>query len=65
MILNDERAAIPIGSYQTKYGVTLSLPSIVGRDGVAEVLTPQLSDEEANALDRSAESIRKALERVR
>jgi malate/lactate dehydrogenase len=40
------------------------LPSIVGRDGVAEVLTPQLSDEEAKALDQSAESIAKALERV-
>jgi L-lactate dehydrogenase len=64
MILNDERAAIPIGSYQKKYGVTLSLPSIVGRDGVVEVLTPQLSDEEAKALDKSAESIAKALERV-
>jgi hypothetical protein len=29
------------------------------------VLTPQLSDEEATALDKSAASIRKALERVR
>ena len=58
---------LPLGggtSYQKKYGVTLSLPSIVGRDGVAEVLTPQLSDEEAKALDQSAESIAKALERV-
>ena len=64
MILNDERAAIPIGSYHKKYGVTLSLPSIVGREGVAEVLTPQLSDEEAKALDKSAASIAKALERV-
>ena len=65
MILNDERAAIPVGSYQEKYGVTLSLPSIVGRGGVADVLRPQLSDEEAKALEKSAESIRTALERVR
>ena len=65
MILDDERAAIPIGSYQEQYGVTLSLPSIVGRSGVAEVLTPQLSDEEAKALEKSAESIATALERVR
>lgn len=64
MILNDERAAIPIGSYHEHYGVTLSLPSVVGRDGVVEVLTPQLSDEEAKALDKSAESIAKALQRV-
>ena len=64
MILRDERAAIPIGSYHASYGVTLSLPSVVGRDGIAAVLTPQLSAEEAKALDRSADSIRKALERV-
>jgi len=64
MILNDERAAIPIGSHHDKYGCTLSLPSVVGRDGVVAVLKPQLSDEEDKALEKSAESIRKALERV-
>jgi L-lactate dehydrogenase len=64
MILNDERAAIPIGSHHDKYGCTLSLPSVVGRDGVVAVFTPQLSDEEDKALEKSAESIRKALERV-
>lgn len=65
MILNDERAAIPVGGYQEKYGVTLSLPCVVGRDGIVEVLKPQLSDAESAALDRSAESIARALERVR
>ena len=64
MILNDERAAIPIGSHHDKYGCTLSLPSVVGRDGVVAVFKPQLSDEEDKALEKSAESIRKALERV-
>jgi L-lactate dehydrogenase len=44
MILNDERAVIPIGSFQKKFGVTLSLPSVVGRGGVIEVLEPDLSD---------------------
>src|SRR6201997_434164 len=33
MILRDERAAVPIGSYQKAFGVTLSLPSVVGRAG--------------------------------
>src|SRR2546423_6480862 len=46
MVLNDERAAIPIGSYQKKFGVTLSLPSVVGRAGVIEVLEPEMSEEE-------------------
>ncbi len=46
MVLRDERAVIPIGSFQKKFGVTLSLPSIVGRGGIINVLEPELSDEE-------------------
>ena len=29
MVLRDERAVVPIGSYNPKYGVTLSLPSVL------------------------------------
>lgn len=65
MVLRDERTVIPIGSFQNAFGVTLSLPSIVGRAGVISVLHPQLSAEERSALERSAESLRKALEIVR
>ena len=61
IVLNDERAVIPIGSYQKKFGVTLSLPSIVGRRGVAEVLEPDMSDEEREGLRKSAEALNKAL----
>jgi L-lactate dehydrogenase len=64
MILRDERSAVPIGSYQRQFGVTLSLPSVVGRGGVIEVLEPELSDEERNGLDKSAENLRQALQRV-
>ena len=62
MILNDERAVIPIGSFQRQFGVTLSLPSIVGRDGVLAVLEPELSDAEQKALRKSAETLKSALE---
>lgn len=65
MVLRDERTVIPIGSFQHTFGVTLSLPSIVGRVGVISVLHPDLSAEERSALERSAESLRKALEIVR
>ena len=64
MVLSDERGVIPIGSYQETFGVTLSLPSIVGRDGVHEVLEPELSEEERAGLEKSAETLRKALARV-
>jgi L-lactate dehydrogenase len=64
MVLRDERSAIPIGSYQREFGVTLSLPSVVGRDGVIAILPPDLSPDEQDGLRKSAESLRKALERV-
>jgi len=41
-VLRDERAVIPIGSLQTEFGVTLSLPSVVGKGGVIKVLQPEL-----------------------
>jgi L-lactate dehydrogenase len=64
MILRDERAVIPIGSLQKQFGVTLSLPSVVGRGGVIEVLQPELSDEENQALQTSAGNLKAALERA-
>src|SRR5258707_2290100 len=65
MVLKDERAVIPIGSYQKKFGVTLSMPSIVGRRGAIEVLEPAMSDEERDGLRKSADALGTALDRVR
>jgi L-lactate dehydrogenase len=65
MVLRDERAVIPIGSWQEEFGVTLSLPSVVGSSGIIEVLQPELSQEERESLQRSAESLRASLEHVK
>jgi L-lactate dehydrogenase len=62
MVLNDEQAAIPIGSYQGAFGVTLSLPSVVGRTGVVSVLQPELTEEERAGLEKSAHALRSALQ---
>src|ERR1700751_886750 len=64
MVLRDEGSAIPIGSFQREFGVTLSLPSVVGRDGGTAILPPELSAEERDGLRKSAENLRTALERV-
>ena len=64
MVLRDERVVIPIGAYQPRYGATLSLPSVVGREGVQRVFEPEMSSEERQALKRSAETLRKAVARV-
>jgi L-lactate dehydrogenase len=45
--------------------VTLSLPSVVGRNGCIQVLDPPLSKDERLGLDKSVETLRKAQDRVR
>jgi L-lactate dehydrogenase len=64
IVLRDERAVIPIGSYNPRYGVTLSMPSVLGRDGIVQILEPDMSEYERRALDRSAETLRKAGSRI-
>jgi L-lactate dehydrogenase len=65
MILRDERAVVPIGSYNPTFGVTLSLPSVVGLAGAVSVLQPDLSGEERTALEKGAQALRTALQAVR
>jgi L-lactate dehydrogenase len=64
IVLRDEQAVIPIGCYNPAYGVTLSLPAIVGRQGVIRVLEPAMSAYERQALQRSADTLRSALAHV-
>jgi L-lactate dehydrogenase len=64
IVLRDERAVIPIGSYNPKYGVTLSMPSVVGETGVVKILEPAMSDDERHALQRSAETLKAAVARI-
>jgi L-lactate dehydrogenase len=61
IVLRDERAVIPIGSYNATYGVTLSVPSVVGRKGVSQVLEPEMNEEEGQGLERSAKTLQQAV----
>src|SRR5437879_6446075 len=61
MVLRDERAVIPIGSYHPEFDVTVSLPSVVGHGGVQRVIQPDVSNLERQRLQRSADAIRTAL----
>jgi L-lactate dehydrogenase len=64
IVLRDERAVIPVGCFNAKYGATISLPSILGRGGVAQILEPEMSEDEQSALRRSAEILQKAAARA-
>jgi L-lactate dehydrogenase len=63
-ILRDEGLVAPVGVYQHRYSVTLSLPDVIGRGRFTKVLMPTLSAEESAALANSAKLIAKALSRV-
>ena len=64
MVLRDERAVVPIGSFNKRLGVTLSLPSVVGRGGVIRSFEPEMSGEERQALEAGAANLRKSENRT-
>jgi L-lactate dehydrogenase len=63
-VFRDERAIFPVATYQPAYGVTLSLPSVVGKGGVMRVLEPPMSADERKALEHSAEQLKAASSRL-
>ena len=68
-IVKDERAVLPVsavldGQYGMN-GLALSLPSIVGRKGLQEILEMPLSSGERAALSTSAEQMREAIESLK
>jgi L-lactate dehydrogenase len=65
IVLRDERAVIPIGVYNPGLGVTLSLPSVVGRNGCLQLLNPPLSSDEQINMEKCIETLREAQERIR
>jgi L-lactate dehydrogenase len=68
-ILNNENAILPVSHLINGYlgveDVYLSLPAIVNRDGIREVLNIKLSSEEEQAFRRSAEVIKSAIQSIK
>jgi L-lactate dehydrogenase len=63
-LLRDEHLVMPVGSFNPAYGTTLSLPSVLGRNGVIRVLEPEMSEAEKQDLERSAARLREAVEHL-
>lgn len=64
-ILKDQRRIIPSIAYlEGEYGfdgIYLGVPTILGANGIEEVIELQLTDEEKVALEKSAESVRNVM----
>jgi len=56
IVLREERAVIPIGSYNPRLRDKLSNADVLGRNGVVQILEPEMSKDERQALDGSAET---------
>jgi L-lactate dehydrogenase len=63
-VLRNEQTIFEVASYQQTYGVTLALPSVVGRGGVIRVLETSMSADERAALEHSAEQLKTAEARL-
>ena len=65
-IIRDEKSILPISSIQHGDfgidGIALSMPAIVGRDGVEGAVPIRLSEDEKTALQASAKTLKKVLE---
>jgi L-lactate dehydrogenase len=64
-LLRDERRVLTVSRMQTGAaglnGVALSLPAVVGASGAAEVLEPEMSADERQRLEHSADVLRRAI----
>ena len=61
VVLRDEQAVYPVGAHNPRYGVALSLPSVIGRAGVSEVLWPEMSADETAGVEKSAERLKEVV----
>lgn len=60
-ILNDAYIELPVSNFREEYGVYLSYPAIVGRDGIVKQIQLDLPQEELDKLQYSADYIKNKL----
>lgn len=63
-ILGDLKRVLPVSCYSQRYDVCMSLPAVIGAQGVEELIFPPLSDTEEKQLRESAQLLRRAYEEV-
>ena len=61
-ILFDQRNIRPVSHWQEELGVCLSMPAVVGRQGIVRTIPMKLSDQERKNLEESANSLKEVIE---
>lgn len=57
-MISDSQAMMPVCTYNEKYGICVSLPTLVGREGAGQVFALALTEEEAASLGKSVDFIK-------
>ena len=60
-ILFDENSILPVSSYLDKYGIFISTPSIIGKNGVINSNVVDLDKDELESLENSVRFIKTAI----
>jgi L-lactate dehydrogenase len=63
-VLRDERAVLPVGAFNADYGVTITLPTVIGAAGAGHIYMPAVNDAERQAFLHSVDVLRQATERT-
>lgn len=58
IVMSDARAELPVSNYREEYGTYLSYPAVVGKDGIVEKCQLNLTEEEKEKLQQSAQYIK-------
>lgn len=63
-ILKDEGLILPVSTYDLANDIYMSMPAVIGREGIREVLSMQLTKQENEKLTSSIQVIKKAINSI-
>jgi L-lactate dehydrogenase len=63
-VLRDEQIVFPIANFHSEYGLTLSLPSVLGRAGVSRSFVPTMTETEQVKFQHGIEQLTTARQRI-
>ncbi|GLB46731.1 L-lactate dehydrogenase [Philodulcilactobacillus myokoensis] len=64
VVMNDANTELPVSNYRKEYGVYLSYPAVIGKQGIVHQDQLNLSDDEKKKLQKSANFIKSKFEQV-
>lgn len=64
-IVRDSRRLLPVCTFNPQYGVAVSLPTLIGRDGASQTLLPPMDSTEKELLAKSIDSIRASVKELK